>query len=73
MRSRGGWYDKKGFFHDGLVTIWANTLVKPNHVKIADKEIPKMSFGSGWSDEFSFEKEGSANVIQRMMKLKAFW
>ena len=73
MRSRGGWYDKKGFFHGGAVTIWANNLVKPNHLKIADKETPMMSFGKGWSDELSFEEEKGADIIQRIMKLKAFW
>ena len=73
MRGRSGWYDKKGFFHNGKVTIWANRLVKPNHVRIADKEIPTLSTGANWSQEFSFENVGNVSVIQRMMKLKAFW
>jgi hypothetical protein len=73
MRSRGGWYDKKGFFHNGKTTVWANASMKPNHVKIADKEIPTLSMGAYWSRDFSFEEPGSADVIRRMMKLKAFW
>ena len=73
IRTRGGWYDKKGFFHNGKTTVWANGGMKQNHIKIADKEIPTLSSGAYWSKDFSFEEEGSANVIQRMMKLKAFW
>ncbi len=73
IRTRGGWYDKKGFFHNGKTTVWANGGMKQNHIKIADKEIPTLSSGAYWSKDFSFEEEGSANIIQRMMKLKAFW
>jgi len=73
MRGRGTWYEKKGFFHNGQVTIWANRLIKPNHIKIANSEAPKLSSGNNWSQEFSFEEEGSVEIIQRMMKLKAFW
>lgn len=73
FRSRGGWYDKKGFFHNGKTTVWASLSMKQNHIRIADKEIPTLSHGANWSIDFSFEEPGGANVIQRMMKLKAFW
>src|SRR5574337_2094038 len=70
---RGDWYHKKGFFHNGKTTVWATRAMKQNHVKIADREVPTEPTGARWSDAFSFEKEGAARVIQRMMKLKAFW
>jgi hypothetical protein len=73
LRTRGGWYDKKGFFHNGHTTVWANPRMKQNHIKIADKEVPTISEGAYWSIDFSFEEKGSADVIRRMMKLKAFW
>jgi hypothetical protein len=47
--------------------------MKQNHIKIADKEVPTISEGAYWSIDFSFEEKGSADVIRRMMKLKAFW
>lgn len=67
------WYDKKGFFHNGKTTVWANLSMKQNYVKIADKEIPTISSGARWSDSFSFETEEQTRIIPRMMKLKAFW
>lgn len=73
LRARGSWYDKKGFFHNGKTTVWASLSMKQNHIRIADKEIPTLSHGANWSIDFSFEEPGSAKVIQRMMKLKAFW
>lgn len=73
MRSRGSWYDKKGFFHNGKTAVWASRGMKQNHIRIADKETPTSSNGNNWSNDFSFEEPGSADIIQRMMKLKAFW
>jgi len=73
MRGRGNWYEKRGFFHNGKTAVWATLGMKPNHIKIADKEIPTLSSGAYWSQEFSFEEEGSPRIIQKMMKLKAFW
>jgi hypothetical protein len=73
LRTRGGWYEKKGFFHNGKTTVWANLYIKQNHIKIADKEIPTITTGANWTKDFSFEEAGSADVIRRMMKLKAFW
>ncbi len=75
------WVDKRGFFHNGKTTVWAtypsywvkNDPVKPIHIRIADKEIPTAPNGAYWSKDFSYEEEGSANRIMRMMKLKAFW
>lgn len=71
--NRGNWYDKKGFFHNGKTAVWATLGIKPNHIRIADKEIPTLATGAYWSQEFSFENEGSPNLIRKMMKLKAFW
>lgn len=73
LRGRGKWYEKKGFFHNGKTAVWATLGMKQNHIKIADKEIPTLSSGAYWSRDFSFEENGSANIIQRMMRLKAFW
>ncbi|MGI0058154.1 MAG: hypothetical protein ACREBJ_00160 [Nitrosotalea sp.] len=73
FKVRGNWYEKKGFFHNGKTTVWATTGIKQNHIRIANKEIPTLANGANWSHDFSFEKEGGANIIQRMMKLKAFW
>jgi len=73
LRAKGSWYEKKGFFHNGKTTVWASLGMKTNHIRIADKEIPTLSHGANWSMDFSFEEPGSANIIQRMMKLKAFW
>lgn len=70
---RGNWYDKHGFFNNGKTTVWATLSMKPNHIKIADKETPTVANGAYWSMEFSFENEGSPNIIRKMMKLKAFW
>jgi hypothetical protein len=47
--------------------------MKANHIKIADKEIPTLITGAYWSQQFSFEEEGDADKIRRMMKLKVFW
>lgn len=76
-----GWYDKRGFFHNGKTTVWAlydyawagANRIPLNHIRIADKEIPTAAGGAYWSPNFSFEQEGSADRIHRMLKLKAFW
>jgi hypothetical protein len=73
IRGKGTWYEKKGFFHNGKTTVWASIGMKQNHIKIADKEIPTLTHGAYWSKDFSFEEKDSANIIQRMMRLKAFW
>jgi|SRR5277367_5656213 len=82
LKVSGQWRDKKGFFHNGKTTVWASGnliwvagdhRIMPNHIRIADKEIPTAPGGANWSHDFSFEKEGSANRIMRMMKMKAFW
>lgn len=73
MRGRGNWYEKKGFFHNGKTAIWATTGMPRNHIKIADKETPTLSSGAYWSQNFSFEEAESPRLIQKMMKLKAFW
>jgi hypothetical protein len=73
FRARGSLYDKKGFFHNGKTTVWASHGMKQNHIRIADKEIPTLSHGANWSIDLSFEDSDGANVVQRMMKLKAFW
>jgi hypothetical protein len=61
-------YDKKGFFHKGETAVWAvddsafykdSHRILPNHIRMADKEIPTLP--------------GSADRIRRMMKMKAFW
>jgi hypothetical protein len=76
------WWDKKGFFHNGKTTIWAvspfifgpsrNQLLH-NELRIADKEIPVEAGGTHWSPNFSFQNEGDASRIMKIMKLKAFW
>jgi hypothetical protein len=73
IKGRGNWYEKKGFFHNGGTAVWATLGMKQNHIKIADREIPTLTNGAYWSQDFSFEETGSADVIRRMMKLKAFW
>lgn len=79
---RRQFYEKMGFFHNGKTTVWATSnfswaqsthKIQPNHIRIADKEIPTMPGGANWSHDFSFEEIGSANRIMRMMKMKAFW
>jgi|SRR5271166_2352332 len=79
---RRQFYDKRGFFHNGKTTVWAvfnyaythpSYKIPPNHIRIADKEIPILPGGANWSTDFSFEEEGSADRIKRVMKLKAFW
>lgn len=81
-RYRRQFYEKKGFFHNGKTTVWAvsnygymqsSHKIPPNHIRIADKEIPTLPGGANWSPDFSFEEVGSANRIVRIMKLKAFW
>lgn len=77
------WFEKRGFFDGGKTTVWATHAypwgggsadpVPPNHIRIADKEIPQAPNGAYWSKNFSFEEEGSSGRIMRMMKLKAFW
>src|SRR5579864_6254445 len=56
MRTKGNWYEKKGFFHNGKTTVWASLGMKQNHLKIADKEIPILTSGANWSQDFSFEE-----------------
>ena len=73
LKGRGNWWEKKGFFHNGKTTVWATLGMKRNRVKIADKEIPTLTHGAYWSTDFSFEEEDGGRLVQRMMKLKAFW
>ncbi len=79
---RRQFFEKQGFFHNGKTTVWAVTdypymksthRIPPNHIRIADKEIPTLPGGAHWSKDFSFEEVGSANRIMRVMRLKAFW
>jgi hypothetical protein len=81
-RYRRTFYDKQGFFHNGKTCVWAvidsvftkdDYRISRNYIRIADKELPLLPGGANWSPNFSFEEEGSAGRILRMLKLKAFW
>ena len=79
---------KKGFTNGGKTTIWTDWVCPYGHVKIATKQpydmsvdapvIPSIYAGpssltKGWSEPMSYQKPDSVVVIQKMMKLKAFW
>ncbi len=73
FRGRGNMFQKQGFFNGGQTTIWFAYEMEYGHIKIIDNRIPTKVHGEAWSEVFSFQKEDSVHLIERMMKLKAFW
>ena len=78
---KSNFWEKKGFFHGGKTTVWVSRLVEPGHIKIIDripKDNPQWVYDTGttckqWSKPFSFKEPNDVSIIQRMMRLKAFW
>lgn len=81
FKGRGQFWEKRGFFNGGKTTVWFHHGMKPGHIKIIDripKDDPQYVYEGGpgcrhWSDQFSLYEPSGANIVQRMMKLKAFW
>lgn len=81
FRGRGQFWEKRGFFNSGKTTVWFNHAMKLGHIKVIDRiprDDPQYVYSGGsdcrrWSDQFSLYEPGDAKLVQRMMKLKAFW
>jgi hypothetical protein len=81
FKGRGQLWEKRGFFFGGKITVWYHHGMKYGHIKVIDripKDDPQYVYDSGdacrlWSNQFSLTEPGGAKIVERMMRLKAFW
>lgn len=62
---------KRGHFNNGKTLCWASWFVKLGYIKVAFKD-PSNVLGGAWSEELSFQEEGTPLKIYKLIKLKAF-
>ena len=81
FKGRGMFWEKRGFLNGGKTTVWFSNSMESGHIKIIDRapnseeqilwDAPNAN--RLWSKQFSFKEKDSVHLIERMMKLKAFW